>query len=87
VLIACALAQTDELGRLQQNAVAGPLDKILPRKNYSAATYAFHMNRVCDEARGAVLERRGEAHTPRYRFSEPLMQPLAILKGLHDDHR
>jgi hypothetical protein len=83
VLLACALAQTDDLGRFQQAAVAAPLNKIVPGKDYKATTYAFHMNAMATEERKTVLQRLGDANV-RYRFSDPMMQPFVILKGLND---
>jgi hypothetical protein len=84
ILLACALATSDELGRFQQSAVAAPLNKILPGRNYEAATFAFHMNEFCTEKRKNVLERLGAARNYRYRFTDPVMQPFVILKGLDD---
>src|SRR5690349_19714404 len=60
VLLACALAQTDELGRFQQAAVAAPLNKIVHGKDYKATTYAFHMNAMATEERKNVLQRLGD---------------------------
>ena len=84
VLLACAFAVTDELGRFQQSAVAAPLNRIIPGKNYQASTYALHMNAFTDSDRGCVLQRYGTARNYRYRFSDPMMQPYVILKGLND---
>ena len=84
VLLACALALTDPLGRFQQSAVAEPLSKIFPDKNYRATTYAFHMNAMCTDDRKRVLERLGSEANFRYRFADPMMQPFVILKGLAD---
>jgi hypothetical protein len=84
VLLACALAHTDELGRFQQAAVAAPLNKIFPDKNYAATTYAFHMNAMCTAERQHVLERLGDEKNFRYRFTDPMMQPFVILRGLAD---
>lgn len=84
VLLACALAPTDELGSFQQAAVTAPLARILPGKDYQPPTFAFHMNELCGEARRGVLERFGEPRNFRYRFTDPMMQPFAILKGLSD---
>jgi hypothetical protein len=53
-------------------------------KNYAPATFAFHMNAFCTPQRQNVLDRLGEARNYRYRFSDPMMQPFVILKGLHD---
>jgi len=85
VLLACALATTDELGRFQQSSVVIPLNKILPGKNYQAATFALHMNAFCEIDRGAVLQRTGTPRNYRYRFSDPMLQPFVILKGLNEN--
>ena len=84
VLLACAFATTDELGRFQQASVTSPLGKILPDKNYQPSTFALHMNAFCEAERGCVLQRFGTARNYRYRFSDPMMQPFVILKGLNE---
>ena len=84
VLLACALASTDELGRFQQTSVAAPLNKLFPGKSYTASTFALHMNAFCGAARGSVLQKSGTTRNFRYRFSDPMMQPFVIFKGLHD---
>lgn len=84
VLLACAFAVTDELGRFQQTAIAAPLNRIMPGKNYQASTYALHMNAFTEQERGCVLQRFGTARNYRYRFADPMMQPYVILKGLND---
>lgn len=87
VLLACAFAATDELGRFQQTAVTEPLNKISRRdggKPYQASTFALHMNAFTEESRGRVLQRWGTARNFRYRFTDPMMQPYVILKGLSE---
>lgn len=84
VLLACAFASTDELGRFQQSAVTVPLNKIIPGKNYMASTFALHMNAFTEDDRGGVLQRFGTARNYRYRFADPMMQPYVILKGLQE---
>ena len=84
VLLACAFATTDELGRFKQTAVASPLNKIVPGKQYQASTFALHMNAFTETDRGAVLQRFGTARNYRYRFTDPMMQPYVILKGLQE---
>lgn len=84
VLLACAFAVTDELGRFQQSAVAAPLNRIIPGKNYQASTFALHMNAFTEANRGCVLQRYGTARNYRYRFADPMMQPYVILKGLDE---
>lgn len=84
VLLACAFAATDELGRFQQTAVAAPLNRMLPGKNYQASTYALHMNAFTEPKRGCILQRFGTPRNYRYRFADPVMQPYVILKGLNE---
>lgn len=84
VLLACALAEADELGKFQQKNVENPLADVLSEKRYRATTYAFHMNEFCEEKRGRILENSGDPNNPRYRFRDPLMQPYVILRGLAD---
>lgn len=84
VLLACAFAATDELGRFQQTAIAAPLNRIMAGKNYQASTYALHMNAFTEQERGCVLQRIGTPRNYRYRFADPMMQPYVILKGLND---
>ena len=86
VLLACAFATTDELGRFQQSAVAAPLNRIIKGKNYQASTFALHMNAFTEDDRGCVLQRYGTARNYRYRFADPMMQPYVILKGLNDGY-
>jgi hypothetical protein len=84
VLLACAFATTDELGRFQQTAVAAPLNRIIPGKSYQASTFALHMNAFTEGDRGCVLQRFGTPRNYRYRFADPMMQPYVILKGLNE---
>lgn len=84
VLLACAFAPTDELGRFQQTAVAGPLNKIIQGKNYQASTFALHMNAFTEDDRGRVLQRFGTPRNYRYRFADPMMQPYVILRGINE---
>lgn len=86
VLIACALAEADELGRFQQSGVAAPLAEILPRdRPYTAATFAFHMNEFTEDKRGEILIKTGEARNFRYAFSDAMMQPYVIIRALQNE--
>ena len=82
VLLACALANADDLGRFSQKDVEEPLNSIVAEKTYKATTYAFHMNEFASDARGNVLEVTGKNQLPRYRFTDPMMQPYVVLRGL-----
>lgn len=86
VLVACALADSDELGRFQQTAVSDPLARIVAKKPpYTPTTFAFHMNEFCVSKRGQILTRTGEPRNYRYQFSDPMMQPYVILRALESE--
>ncbi len=83
ILLACALAPTDDKGQFTQSGVAGPLGRILDRPvkiaNFWARVMAF-----CGDDRGAILERRGSRKATKFRFREPKMQPYVIMRGIAD---
>ena len=83
VLLACALAMPDDFGYFAAASVRGPLSGVMG-KNYEIPSFAKHLNDFCQTGRGAVLKKSGVKHKFRYRFSNPLMQPLIIMKGLID---
>jgi hypothetical protein len=84
VLLACALARIDELGAFRQAAVTEPLNRIVPGRNYKPSTFAFHMNAFCDPERRRVLEKFGEPRNQCYRFTDPMLPPFVVVKGLAD---
>lgn len=84
VLLACALAQTDEFGFFAASSVKKPLSKIM-KKKYDVPSFARHL-KVFSEARsGHVLQKVGHKRNFRFRFSNPLMQPYVIMTGLAQD--
>jgi Cdc6-like AAA superfamily ATPase len=85
VLLACAIAQTDELGFFAPVDVRKPLNAIVKReKDYDITDFHKHLNEFCEPKRGLVLEKRGVSHRPRYRFRDAMVQPYVILKGFND---
>jgi len=83
VLMACAQANRDELGYFSAAAIREPFRK-LTGKPYDIENYVQHLNKFCSDERGAVLQKTGVKHRYRYRFSNPLMQPFVLLRGLAD---
>ena len=59
------------------------MSKIM-QKRYEIPSFARHLNSFCQLERGNVLKKEGEKHRYRYRFSNPLMQPFVIMKGIID---
>jgi hypothetical protein len=83
VLLACALAETDEFGYFAANDVCPPMAGIMKRK-YDIPSFARHLASFSTVERGSVLKKTGTKRRFRYRFTDPLMQPFVIMKGLAD---
>ena len=83
VLLACALAEIDELGYFLPSAVREPMS-VLMGKYYDIPSFARHLYDFTDKERGPVLERTGTERKYRYRFENPLLQPYVIMRGLAD---
>ncbi|MBX9735856.1 MAG: ATP-binding protein [Phycisphaerales bacterium] len=82
VLLACALAPKDELGFFRPAAIANPLSVIRGNKDVEFSTFMRHLAEFVKKTRGPILQRSGPQRNYKYRFLDPLLPPLAILKGL-----
>lgn len=83
VLLACALAEKDELGTFGPPDVRDRLRLILGR-NIELAAFATHLKDFSgDGVRGGVLKRR-EIGRPRYKFVDPLLPPYVLMRGKVD---
>jgi hypothetical protein len=51
-------------------------------KPFTTDRFAGHLKAFCEPDRGAVLKRMGVEYRWRYRFSNPLMQPYVIMRGI-----
>ena len=83
VLLACALAKTDDFGYFAASDVKNPLGRIM-HKPYEIGGFAKHLNDFCSSEKGPILRKTGVKHKYRFRFENPLMQPLIIMQGLVD---
>lgn len=83
VLLACALAKADQFGFFYAADVKEPLTRIM-KKPYFEPSFVKHLKDFCEPSRGPVLQRVGVKHKFQYRFVNPLMQPLVIMKGVVD---
>lgn len=83
VLLACAMAKTDEFGFFYAADVRGPLTTIM-KKPVDIPSFAKHLNDFCHASKGPVLQKHGIKHKFRYRFIDPHLQPLVIMKGIVD---
>ncbi len=84
VLLACALAPTDDLGYFRAVDVRRPYSHIMGRE-MQIPSYARHLHGLSERDRGAVLQKLGRPHQSRFRFSNPLMQPYVLMRGLKSD--
>jgi Cdc6-like AAA superfamily ATPase len=80
VLLACALAATDDRGYFSAADVRHPLS-IIMGKPYQIPSYARHLFDFCESPSGQLLQRTGQPRRYRYRFANPLMQPYVIMQG------
>jgi Cdc6-like AAA superfamily ATPase len=83
-LLACALAETNELGLFYAGNVRIPYSKIRD-KPMDIAHYATHLNEFCSLERGPALLKTGKPKRYQYRFANPMLQPLVIMLGVRDN--
>lgn len=83
VLLACALAKTDQLGYFAAADVRGPMSRIM-KKPYDIPSFSQHLKGFCESDRGAVLQRIGGERRLRFRFTNPLLQPFVVINGLKE---
>lgn len=81
VLLACAMAHTDEASFFSASDVGAPMSKIAG-KRYEVQDYLKHLKNFCNEDRGRILIAVGPPNRVRYRFADALMQPYVILDGI-----
>lgn len=81
VLLACALADTNELGEFAAQDVRDRLHRVAGRR-YEIPNFAQHLKEFCDNKRGQILKKSGIARLYRYKFVDPLMQPYVVMQGI-----
>lgn len=81
VLLACALAEVNELGEFAAQDIREPMYKIT-HKTYNIPAYAKHLNEFSESKRENILIKSGGRRTFRYKFNDPLMQPYVIMQGI-----
>lgn len=80
VLLACALATTDDLGTFAAQDVRTPMREITS-KTYDIPSFAQHLNEFSSDKRGNILKKLGSTRRFRFRFVNPLMPPFVIMRG------
>lgn len=81
VLLACALAKTDEHGYFTGSDVQTLLST-LTKRDYMVSVFSQHLNAFCEHHHGLVLHRTSVARGNKYKFRNALMQPYVIMKAL-----
>ena len=81
VLLACSLANPDKFGYFAAADVKKPISDIM-KKPYEIGGFKKHLDDFIGEKRGRILQRTGTARKYRYRFGNPLLPSLIIIKGL-----
>lgn len=81
VLLACALAGTDEHGYFTAGDVVAPMS-LLMKRDCQPILFARHLNAFCEDRHGPALLRTAIAHGFKYKFRNVAMQPYVIMKGL-----
>jgi Cdc6-like AAA superfamily ATPase len=81
VLLACAMAETNDLGFFAPADVRTPLSRIL-KKPARIEHFARHLHTFCEAESGPVLTNITIKKHPQFRFENALVQPFALIKGL-----
>lgn len=86
VLLACAMADKDDMGSFGAPDVREHLRKITDT-DYDIPAFSAHLKDFSSEdgTRGRILQRIGTTRRFRYRFRDPLMPPYVVMKGRLDD--
>ena len=80
-LLACALAKTDDEGFFTANDVVEPYSAIMGEKK-RIAHFEKHLRRFSSDEGGDILIKRGGDRQQTFRFSDPMMQPYVIIRGI-----
>ena len=82
-LLACALAKTDDEGFFTANDVVEPYSAIVSEKK-RIAHFEKHLRRFSSNEGGNILIKKGGDRQQIFRFSDPMMQPYVIIRGIQN---
>jgi Cdc6-like AAA superfamily ATPase len=80
-LLACALAKCDDEGFFKATDLVEPLSAIMKDKR-RIAHFDKHLRRFSSADGGNILIKRGGERQQIFRFSDPMMQPYVIIRGV-----
>jgi hypothetical protein len=78
VLLACALAKTEDHGFFAASDVRDPM-RIRSPQEPGIPSFGRHLKQSCKAPRGPILQKSGTPRRFRFRFKNPLMQPYVII--------
>ncbi len=81
VLLGCALAEKDSLGRFAAVNVREPLHRITG-KDYETGAFQSHLAKFAEKQRGPVLKQTGTRRNYRWQFLNPQLIPYVRLNGI-----
>lgn len=84
VLLACVLADTDDQGYFRPADLQKKLELLLKRSSVKTGAYQRHLQEFSSETRGNILKRVGVSRNHRYRFSDTLIIPYILVKGIEE---
>jgi hypothetical protein len=84
VLLACALADKDPLGKFSARDIKEPLRAVTGR-DYETGAYQSHLAKFTEPQRGSILKKSGSRRSYKWRFVNPQVIPYILLEGQNDD--
>lgn len=83
VLLACALAPKNQLGYFTAGSIRDALEVVAGRR-LDIPAFSRHLSQFLEPERSSVLYREGAPKRYFYRFSDPILAPYVVLKGVAD---
>ncbi len=83
-LLACALAPIDERGYFAAADVRIPFNRIMNRDDMDIPHFSRHIAQFCKDERGPALIQEGRPKSYQYRFSDALLRPYVVIKGINE---
>jgi Cdc6-like AAA superfamily ATPase len=80
-LLSCALAKTDDEGFFTANDIVEPYSAIM-RDKKRIAHFEKHLRRFSTDEGGNFLTKKGGERQQTFRFTDPMMQPYVIIRGI-----
>jgi len=81
LLAACAMSPKDDFGYFSPSDIVTPLGMLLG-KGARIEVFAKHLHSFCGDEFGRVLKKTTIRNRPRFRFSNSMMAPYALMRGI-----